>query len=94
MAGERENPWENLRAAIVLPKPLSDVLKTHSEQVGTPFNELTRQYVLQGLEADGVVLTDEDRAAIEQDLEQMRYESDPQREKEGWDALVRETLGQ
>ncbi len=94
MAGEHEKLFEQLRTAVVLPKPLGDILKAHAQEIDDSVNNLSRRYILQGLEAEGVILTDEDWAAIEEDLARMRYENDPQREKEAWDAIARETLGQ
>ena len=93
MAGEHERSLEQLRTAVILPRPLGEILRARAQEIDDSPSNLSRRYILQGLEAEGVALTDEDKAAIEEDLSRMRYENDPQREKEGWDALARESLG-
>jgi hypothetical protein len=94
--------WEEkglIKRVVMLPltEGLRNALRTRSDETQESVTALSTGYIIQGLEAEGHIFSDEDKAAIEEALFQWENDNDPEvqkrREREYWSDIAREALG-
>jgi len=73
--GEVDPFGEVSKRVVGIPTRLDDILIEHATRNGIPRNTLARHYIINGLQAEGVMITPEDITQIEEETERLRQES-------------------